>query len=87
VNMQNWILGNYVVTVQLLVLFAEVIHEDFLLCSCVFIFVCDVQLPSVFSMVACVWFVSRLRCTHLELVQFTRYIQKALPVICRPITL
>jgi len=70
--MENWVLCNYVVTVQLLVLFAEVVHEDFLLCSCVFIFVCDVQLSSVFSMVACVCFVSRLRCTHLELVQFTR---------------
>jgi hypothetical protein len=70
--MENWVLGKYVVTVQLLVLFAEVVHEYFLSCSCVFIFVCDVQLSSVFMMVACVCFVSRLRCTHLELVQFTR---------------
>lgn len=52
-------------TVQLFVLFAEVVHEDFLMCSCVFIFVCDVQLSSVFSMVTCVRFVCRLRCTHL----------------------
>lgn len=54
-NGENWVLGNYVATVQLLVLFAEVAHKDFLLCSCVFIFVCDVQLSSVFPMVACVW--------------------------------
>lgn len=70
--MENWVLGNYVATVQLLVLFVEVVREDFLLYSCVFIFVFDVQLSSGFSTAACLWFFSRLRSTHLELVQFTR---------------
>jgi hypothetical protein len=51
-----------------------------LLCSCVFVFVCDEQMFSVFSMLEYVWDVSRLRWTHLELVQFIRLIHKALPV-------
>jgi len=56
VNTENWILGNYVATVQLLALFAEVDMKIFLLGSCVCVFVCDMQLSSVFSMVAYIWF-------------------------------
>ena len=69
---ENWALGNCVAAFQLLVSFAEVVHDNFLLCSCVFIFVCVVQISSVFSVVTCVRFVSRFRCTHLLIVQFTK---------------
>jgi hypothetical protein len=65
VNLENWVLGNYVATLQLLVFFAEVAHEAFLLCSCVCIFIC------VFDGSVCM-VVSRLGCTPLEVVQFTR---------------
>lgn len=49
---ENWALGNCVAAFQLLVSFAEVVHDNFLLCSCVFIFVCFVQISSVFSVVS-----------------------------------
>lgn len=35
VNLENWVLGNYVATLQLLVFFAEVAHEAFFI-----VFVC-----------------------------------------------